>query len=96
MSVDLWSSFSAYCLMMLYICIKFHENILKGVRVIEGLLFLFSGFSTGHNSVKNVGGVTVLDLFISSDHALKKVKVSHSLIAVGAVGVRVPLYLGHS
>ena len=25
-----------------------------------------------------------------------KVKVSHSLIAVGAVGVRVPLYLGHS
>ena len=26
----------------------------------------------------------------------KKVKVSHSLLAVGAVGVRVPLYLGHS
>ena len=25
-----------------------------------------------------------------------KVKVSHSLLAVGAVGVRVPLYLGHS
>ena len=25
-----------------------------------------------------------------------KVKVSHSLIAVGAVGVRVPLNLGHS
>ena len=28
--------------------------------------------------------------------ATKKVKVSHSLLAVGAVGVRVPLYLGHS
>ena len=27
---------------------------------------------------------------------IKKVKVSHSLLAVGAVGVRVPLYLGHS
>ena len=27
---------------------------------------------------------------------VKKVKVSHSLIAVGAVGVRVPLYLGHT
>ena len=27
---------------------------------------------------------------------VKKVKVSHSLLAVGAVGVRVPLYLGHS
>ena len=25
-----------------------------------------------------------------------KIKVSHSLIAIGAVGVRVPLYLGHS
>ena len=25
-----------------------------------------------------------------------KVKVSHSLLAVGAVGVRVTLYLGHS
>ena len=29
-------------------------------------------------------------------HFIKRVKVSHSLIAVGAVGVRVPLYLGHS
>ena len=31
-------------------------------------------------------------------HKIKKVKVkvSHSQIAVGAVGVRVPLYLGHS
>ena len=27
---------------------------------------------------------------------IKMVKVSQSLIAVGAVGVRVPLYLGHS
>ena len=27
---------------------------------------------------------------------IKKVKVSHSLIAVWAVGVRVPLYIGHS
>ena len=25
-----------------------------------------------------------------------KVKVSHSINAVGAVGIRVPLYLGHS
>ena len=28
--------------------------------------------------------------------SIKKVKVSHSLTAVGAVGVRVPLYLGHT
>ena len=32
----------------------------------------------------------------SEEIASKEVKVSHSLIAVGAVGVRVPLYLGHS
>ena len=32
----------------------------------------------------------------SNQIEVKKVKVSHSLIAVGAVGVRVPLYLGHS
>ena len=29
-------------------------------------------------------------------HQKVKVKVFHSLIAVGAVGARVPLYLGHS
>ena len=33
---------------------------------------------------------------LSRNIDLKKVKVSHSLIAVGAVGVRVPLCLGHS
>ena len=33
---------------------------------------------------------------IKSEAKKGKVKVSHSLIAVGAVGVRVPLYLGHS
>ena len=37
------------------------------------------------------------DLQVISLHIItKKVKVSLSLIAVGAVGVRVPLYLGHS
>ena len=41
----------------------------KGFRVIEGLVFSFSGFSKRHNSVKNVGRVMVLDLCILSDHA---------------------------
>ena len=27
--------FSAHCLMMVYICTKFHENILNGIRVME-------------------------------------------------------------
>ena len=44
--------FSANCLMMLYICIKFHENISKGFRAIDRLLFPYSGFSKGHDSVK--------------------------------------------
>ena len=40
--------------MLLYICIKFHENISKGFRAIEGLLFPYSGFSNGHNSEKKM------------------------------------------
>ena len=35
-------------------------------------------------------------LFHFHNLKVKKVKVSHSLITIGAVGVRVPLYLGHS
>ena len=41
--------------MMVYICTKFHENILDGIKVTEQ-----THFSKGHNSLKNVGGVTVL------------------------------------
>ena len=46
--------------MMLYICIMFHENISKGFIVIEGLVFPYSGFSKGHNSVKNIRRVMSL------------------------------------
>ena len=66
----------SYCLMLLYICIKFHENISKGFRAIEGLLFPHSGFSKGHYSVKNAGRVMALVLCILSDHALYFYKVS--------------------
>ena len=59
--------FSAHRLMMIYICTKFHENILEGLKVIEQTRFSFSKISKGHNSVKIVGGVTVLVLCISSD-----------------------------
>ena len=31
--------FSAYCLMVVYICTKFHENILDGIKVIAGKWF---------------------------------------------------------
>ena len=30
-----WLFFSAHCLMMVYICTKFHENILESIKVIE-------------------------------------------------------------
>ena len=62
--------------MLLYINIKFHENISKGFRAIEGLLFPYSGFSKGHNSVKTVGRVMVLALCILSDLALYLYEVS--------------------
>ena len=75
--MGLWYLFSAYCLMLLYryICIKFHEKISKGFRAIEGLLFPYSGFSKGHNSVNIVGRVMVLVLCILSDLALYLHKV---------------------
>ena len=36
--------FSAHCLIMLYICTKFRENILKGFRVIERTRFPYLNF----------------------------------------------------
>ena len=62
--------------MLLYICIKFHEYTSNGFRAIERLLFPYSGFSKGHNSVKNARRVMVLVLCILSDLALYLYKVS--------------------
>ena len=41
--------------MVVYISTKFNENILDGIKVTGKI-------SKGHNSVKNVGGVTFLIL----------------------------------
>ena len=62
--------FSAHRLMMAYICTKFHENILDGIKVIERTRFSEEKKSKGHNSVKNVNGVSVLVLYTSSDDDL--------------------------
>ena len=43
-----------------------------------------------------VSAIISCNFWLAQYASLKKVKVSHSLIVVGAVGVRVPLYLGHS
>ena len=34
-NLKLWFMHSACCLMMLYICVKFRENISNGIRVME-------------------------------------------------------------
>ena len=61
--------------MMVYICTKFHENILDRIKVIE-LTRFSKEISKGHNSVKNEGGVTVVFLCTSSDGGLYVNKVS--------------------
>ena len=68
--------FSANCLIMLYICTKFHENISKGLRVTQLTQFLISKFSKRHCSVENIGGVMVLIFNTFSDHALYLYKKS--------------------
>ena len=55
---------------MLYICAKFHEIILNGIKVIERTRFLYRKITKGNNSAKNVGGVTVVYLCTLSGHAL--------------------------
>ena len=55
---------------MLYICAKFHEIILKGIKIIERTRFLYIKVTKGDNSAKNVGRVTIVCLCTSSSHAL--------------------------
>ena len=66
---------SSYDALYLYICIKFHENILDGIKVIERTQFSNEKISKVHNSVKNVDGVTVLFLCTLSDGSLYLYKV---------------------
>ena len=56
---------SAHHLIMLYIDTKFRKNISLGFRVIERTTEIFKWVF----SVKNVGGVAVLNLCISADDA---------------------------
>ena len=43
---------SARRLVMLYICVKFHEIILNGIKVIERTRFLKGKITKGNNSAK--------------------------------------------
>ena len=62
--------------MVVYICTKFHENILNGINVLERTRYLKEKISKGNNSVKNVGGGRVLVLCTLSDNGLYLYKVS--------------------
>ena len=57
-------------LVMLYICAKFREIILNGIKVIERTRFLYRTLQRGIIPQNNVGWVTVVNLCISSGHAL--------------------------
>ena len=55
---------------MLYISTKFCEIILNSIKVIECGHDFFTKITKGNNSAKNVGGVNVVNLCMSSGHAL--------------------------
>ena len=59
-------------LVKLYICAKFHEIISNGIKVIERTRKI----TKGNNSTKNVGGMTVVKLCMSSSNALYFCQVS--------------------
>ena len=62
--------FSVYCLIMFYICTKFHENIVYGFKVMEEGTISILNITKGYNSEKIVNGIIVLNLCISSNDAL--------------------------
>ena len=67
---------SACCLVMLYICAKFHEIILNGIKIIERIRFLYGKLQRGIIPLKNEGGMTLVNLCMSSGHALYLCQVS--------------------
>ena len=56
--------------MLLYICTKFRENILNGIKVIEQTRFSLEKYQKGRNFTKIIGGVIVLVLCTLSDTSL--------------------------
>ena len=55
---------------MVYISIKFHENILGGIKVLERTRFSSEKFQRAVIPLKNIGGVTVLVLCTLSNNGL--------------------------
>ena len=57
-------------------CIKFREIILNSIKVIKRTRFLYSKLQRGIIPQKNVGGATIVNLCMSSGHALYLCQVS--------------------
>ena len=62
--------------MVVYISTKVDENIQDGIKVVELTRFSLGKISKGHNSVKNVDGVSVFVLCTLSDDDLYLYQVS--------------------
>ena len=82
--------YATHILIILYLSVKFHQVCFCSVRVKAETRFVTAGWTDGRTD----GAILIcLPKFLRGHK--KKVKVFHSLTAVGAVGVRVPLYLQH-
>ena len=60
---------------MLYICTKFHENILDGNKVIEQTRFILEIFQWAIISQNNLGAVTVIVYCTLSDTCSIKISL---------------------
>ena len=63
-------------MVMFYISTKICEIIANGIKVIERTRFLYGKLQRGIIPQKHVGGVTVVNLCMSSDNALYLCQVS--------------------
>ena len=75
---------SARRMVMLYICAKFHEIILNGIKVIERTVSIWK-ITKGDYSAKTVGGRTV---FISA-HCLVMLYISTKFCEIISNGIKV-------
>ena len=77
---ELWFLCFAYCIMMIYICIKFQENISNSFQVTEWTQIYnrnhYFQSSKGHNSKSRLTRVMVLVLCTSPHDALNLCEVS--------------------
>ena len=78
LKIGLQFFFSAHCLIMTYICTKFHDEIWNGFEVIEQTLGYKLTIRNKQRAiiVRTESKVTILFLCTSSDHALYLCKVS--------------------